>query len=478
MGASFPAIGNVDPEDVAKKELAMMLSLILLLGMGLTQDGDQKASEGEIRRAHQMLAGRWEAVLVIDNGDKIGPELIRTRMAKGGQFTIANRVITHINPETGETKSTAFLLNPVPSPRQIDLITSDDRMLPGIYKFDDDELVVCYTNRHGHGRPTDFASTGGSNRILMRLKVSEAPAESKPAPAPSATPAVESSPSPKSAVKTHPVSMTRPLGEIPARRPSESQLRVDRELLAGNWDILSIQDNGERLSSDIIRSKLAEDGRVKIGVRGISIVSPRSEEKRLWAYRIGPGQTPKQIDITTQFDTVLKGIYVFSGDELRLCIAKTEDLPRPTEFEAPAGSNQMLYRLKMGRPDPPPAEEPKPQPPSPEELERRREQRIHDLVVGSWTLNDRKGTLVTVFRPDGTFTATRTYARKRLFEPDTATSSGDWSYGRGYLTARITGTTDRGMLGYSFNGRLQSIGDATMVATDPTGQLQTLRRLR
>jgi uncharacterized protein (TIGR03067 family) len=451
----------------------------MVLGVGLVQDGDPKASEGEIRRAHQMLAGRWEAVLIIDNGDKIGPELIRTRMVRGGQFAVANRVITHIDPESGETKSTAFLLNPVTSPRQIDLITADDRMLPGIYKFDDDELVVCYTNRHGHGRPTDFASTPGANRILMRLRVSEAPAEGKPKPVPSTvpTPAAESNPAPVGEVKTRPVSMTRSLGERPIRRPSESELRVDRELLSGNWDILSIQDNGEKLSSDLIRSKLAEDGRVKIGVRGISIISPRSEEKRLWAYRIDPGQTPKQIDVTTQFDTVLKGIYVFNGDELNLCIAKTEDQRRPTAFEAPTGSNQMLYRLRMGRPDPA-AEETNPRPPSPDEVERRREQRIHDLVLGSWTLSDRKGTLVTVFRPDGTFTATRTLARKRLFEPDTTTSSGNWSYGHGYLTARVTSTTERSMLGYAFSGRLQSIGDTAMVATDATGQLQTLRRLR
>ena len=51
----------------------MMLSLIVLLGMGLVQDGDQKASESEIRRAHQMLAGRWELLSVIDNGERIGP---------------------------------------------------------------------------------------------------------------------------------------------------------------------------------------------------------------------------------------------------------------------------------------------------------------------------------------------------------------------------------------------------------------------
>lgn len=458
----------------------MMLSLIMLLGMGLPQDGEPKASESEIRRAHQMLAGRWEAVSIIDNGDKIGAELVRSRMARGGLFTISNRIVSHVNPETGETKSTAFLLNPLTSPKQFDLITADDRLLPGIYRFDDDELIVCYTNRHGQGRPTDFASTEGSNRILMRLKVSDAPAETRATVdrGPAAAPAAESSARPMSEAKMRPASITRPLGEVPARRPTESQLRADRELLAGNWDILSIQDNGERLAADIIRSKIAEDGRVRIGGRGMSIISPRNEEKRLWAYRIDPAQTPKQIDITTQFDTVLKGIYAFSGDELRLCVAKSEDMPRPSEFEAPRGSNQMLYRLKMGRPDPPRVEEPKPQAPSAEELERRREQRIHDLVVGSWTMNDSKGSLLTVFRSDGTFTATRTFARKKLFEPDTTTSSGSWSYSRGYLVARISGTTERSMLGYTLNSRLQSIGDSTMVATNSMGQPQTLRRLR
>ena len=44
---------------------------------------------------------------------------------------------------------------------------------------------------------------------------------------------------------------------------------------------------------------------------------------------------------------------------------------------------------------------PAPRKPSPEELARRREQQIRDLLVGSWSLNDQKGNLVTVLRPDG-----------------------------------------------------------------------------
>lgn len=270
---------------------------------------------------------------------------------------------------------------------------------------------------------------------------------------------------------------------------SAGELIRDRDLLGGNWQIQSIVDDGQSLSADIIRTKIAEDGRVRIGVRGVSIVSPRDDQKRLWAYRIDPSQSPKHMDVTTQFDTVLKGIYAFDGDRLLFCVAKTEDDPRPTTFEASSGSDRMLYRLKMVKDDPAPAPAPerspvKVQPPRPapqpsaEELAWRREQQIREMLVGSWSMTDKKGNFVAVFRPDGSFTSTRTFAKRRLFEPDTTTSNGSWAYGQSILSARVTGTTDRDMLGYGFVGRLQSIGDDAMVTADNTGKLLTLKKLR
>ena len=100
------------------------------------------------------------------------------------------------------------------------------------------------------------------------------------------------------------------------------------------------------------------------------------------------------------------------------------------------------------------------------------------MLVGSWTMTDKKGNFVAVFRPDGTFSSTRTFARRRLFEPDTTTSNGSWVYGQGILSARVTGTTDRDMLGYGFVGRVQSIGEDTLVTADNSGKLLTLRKLR
>ena len=38
--------------------------------------------------------------------------------------------------------------------------------------------------------------------------------------------------------------------------------------------------------------------------------------------------------MTTQFDSILKGIYRFEGDRLTVCLARHEDGARPAEFEA------------------------------------------------------------------------------------------------------------------------------------------------
>ncbi len=451
--------------------------LVTMAGIVLVQD-DVRPTATELRRAHQMLAGAWTIISATDDGNEVGADLLRRKLVKDGRVVIKNRTVTHENPETGETLVNAFTINPARLPREINLNSIDDRTMPGIFKFDGDELVICFADGRNVERPTDFESKPGSSRIVLHLK-------SAADKAVIIGDAVEDDPDEAKAPPASSVASTRAAG---ARRATEAELNRDRDLLGGRWRFLSIQDDGENLGPELIRTKMAEDGVVRVGSRGISVVSPGDEQKRLWAYRIDPAASPKEIDLITQFDTILKGVYTFEGDRLMVCVGKSEDDPRPLDFDAPAGSRRVLYTLKTiasttptvaTRPAAAPRPEPRPEPKSsPEQEARRREQKIHDMIVGSWSTTDSKGGLVTVFRSDGTFTSTRTLARKRLFEPPTKSFNGAWTFGQSNLTARVTGTTDRNMLGYSFIGRVQSIGDETMVVADVTAGLRTFRKLR
>ena len=241
-----------------------MLSLIVLLGLGLVQDGERKPTESELRSGHQMLSGVWQVVALTDNGDSIGPELIRRKVVQNSKISIGNRVITHVNPESGETRTTGYMINPIKSPKEIDLITPEERILPGIYKFEGNDLVVCFSSREGRARPEGFVSSSDSFRTLIRMNVGGGPGK----PAIGSMPEAAGSRDEAATVsRTRTASLTSPVKTYNDRKPSQGELARDRDLMGGNWQIQSIVDDGETLSADIIRTKIAQDGRVRIGVR-------------------------------------------------------------------------------------------------------------------------------------------------------------------------------------------------------------------
>ena len=344
------------------------------------------------------------------------------------------------------------------------MISRDDRILRGIYRFEGDRLVICQQSKPEEPRPDTFEARTGSGRVLLRLKLATAAT----APSAPASPATKKD-APDSA----------PATAATTRRPTESEIARVRDLFKGNWDIVSILDDGQSLGPELIRQKFAQSGRVQFGTRAFATTNPRTEERRISAYRIDPSKTPSQIDVTTQFDSLLKGIYTFEGDALSVCLAKQEDGARPTAFEAPSGSNRMLIQLKLAASDPKPVASASP-PPSAAEHDEARDANIRRQIVGSWAMTDSRGTLTIVFFKEGTFRGSRVYSQsaKAIFGATGDSASGTWSFGNSTLEAYVQATTARELAGHLVSCHVDSIGDDAMVVTDAFGTVKTYRRVK
>ena len=88
----------------------------------------------------------------------------------------------------------------------------------------------------------------------------------------------------------------------------------------------------------------------RIANRSFEIVYPETGDSRTSAFRLDPSKLPRQIDILSSGDRIMKGIYVIEGDGLAVCLQQNDGEPRPASFDAPAGSGHMLLRMKLARP--------------------------------------------------------------------------------------------------------------------------------
>ncbi len=177
-------------------------------------------------------------------------------------------------------------------------------------------------------------------------------------------------------------------------RPTAAQVEQAHQLLNGEWEIVSYIDDGEALGMRLVKAKLAKDGRVKVGSRTFQVVNPDTNEARAIPFRVNPLKQPKQLEITTRDDRQVGGIYKFDGDDLVVCLETFPDTGYPSVFDAPAGSNRTLVRLRMVNPTaatlpqaPTPAAANAPKPlvdfaPTPSERRRDRHIRIYAKADG------------------------------------------------------------------------------------------------
>jgi uncharacterized protein (TIGR03067 family) len=108
---------------------------------------------------------------------------------------------------------------------------------------------------------------------------------------------------------------------------------------AGSWKPVSYIKDGEAWPEEKLKT-------VTLDLKGAKSSFSLGDSVTMGEYKLNPGATPKQVDITLSDGPhkgkTLLGIYEFKGDELWMCLSRVGSKERPTQFKSEEGSGATL----------------------------------------------------------------------------------------------------------------------------------------
>jgi uncharacterized protein (TIGR03067 family) len=137
---------------------------------------------------------------------------------------------------------------------------------------------------------------------------------------------------------------------LAAGAADDDAVKKEVEKFQGSWSAVSLEQDGQRAPAQALTSvKLIFKGDEYIQKMGDRIVERGTQ-------KLDPTKKPKWMDVTVaesaQEDTkgkVQLCIYELEGDTLRICAAAHGSKERPTKFEAPAGTGNLLMVMKRDK---------------------------------------------------------------------------------------------------------------------------------
>lgn len=129
--------------------------------------------------------------------------------------------------------------------------------------------------------------------------------------------------------------------------------RADVKQMQGEWQIASIEADGQNVTGDLARDVL-RDVVVRVEKNSIALVSAGGTEIVSTEMILNAEAIPKAADFKPTEDTLgvfngesMWGIYELTEDELRICVStNTAVKERPVEFKTQPGSSVYLVTLK------------------------------------------------------------------------------------------------------------------------------------
>lgn len=134
-------------------------SLIALVSVAVADDVELK-----------RLQGHWQVIELVEDGKVIPPSAIEDWLPSGGKIEIADNAIVTTSTDDGKKHVRILEVDGTQYPKGIEIKSRDQREVWGIYRFDNDRLLVCVADTSEATRPREFSAKAGSKRMLLTLK--------------------------------------------------------------------------------------------------------------------------------------------------------------------------------------------------------------------------------------------------------------------------------------------------------------------
>jgi uncharacterized protein (TIGR03067 family) len=136
------------------------------------------------------------------------------------------------------------------------------------------------------------------------------------------------------------------VGLLIAADDAKSDNKKDMEKMQGEWTMASGERNGQAIPDEFLQSlKRTIKGDQYTVKQGDDVINGGS-------YTIDATKSPKTIDLKVTegqaAGQTMHGIYELQGDTMKICYA-SPGKPRPTEFTAKEGSEQILATWKHAK---------------------------------------------------------------------------------------------------------------------------------
>jgi len=118
----------------------------------------------------KRFQGRWQVTELAEDGKVIPKDAIKEWLPSGGRAEIVDNAIIFKSPHDGKKYVKVFSIDATKYPKGIEISTPKRKDGWGIYRFDEDRLVICLADPDEAERPKEFSAEAGSKRMLMVLK--------------------------------------------------------------------------------------------------------------------------------------------------------------------------------------------------------------------------------------------------------------------------------------------------------------------